>query len=606
VELELKSERPKGIMKKRCSVDALGLSNSRIRILVALSLSAAVSTGARAQQYSISTVAGNGTAGFSGDGGSATSAMLNGPIGVALDAPHNLYVADVNNERIRLVSGGTISTLAGNGTTGYLGDGGAATSAEMYSPTRATVDRSGNVYIADASNDVIRMVPPGGTISTVAGNVCTATETTPCGAGYAGNGGAATAAQLNYPLGVAVDSAGNLYIADSNNNVIREVSGGTISAVFVSVHLNDPIDVAVDSANNLYIADINNNRIVKVTSAGIATVVAGNGTAGFSGDGGPASKAQLSYPTGVAVDGVGNVYIADTLNQRIRKVAPNGTITTIAGTGQQGYAGDGGPASAATFSSPRGITVDPSGTLYVADTGNNVVRMLAPPSPAISADGVVNAASFAPGISPGALGTIFGSNFLAVSASAGLPVPSSLSGVQVSVSGQLAPVLYVSPTQVNFQVPWETATGTANVVLSRNGVLSSPITVPVLLAAPGLFIESSGAAVVQNEDYTLNQPGNPAAAGSVVIAYFTGSGPVSGTITDGFATPASPLLQSTATVAATIGSASAQVLFAGLSPGFVGLAQANIVIPAGTATGTYPLTITIDGQASNAGNISVQ
>jgi DNA-binding beta-propeller fold protein YncE len=153
------------------------------------------------------------------------------------------------------------------------------------------VDRSGNVYISDASNDVIRMVAPGGIISTVAGNVCTATETTPCGAGYAGNGGAATAAQLNYPLGVAVDSAGNLYIADSNNNVIREVSGGTISGMFVSVHLNDPIDVAVDSANNLYIADINNNRIVKVTSAGIATVVAGNGTAGFSGDGGPASKA---------------------------------------------------------------------------------------------------------------------------------------------------------------------------------------------------------------------------------------------------------------------------------------------------------------------------
>ncbi len=571
-----------------------------------LSLSAAISTGAWAQQYTISTVAGNGTASFSGDGGAATSATLNGPIGVALDTSQNLYIADVDNERVRLVSGGNISTLAGNGTVGYSGDGGAAASAEMFSPTRTAVDRSGNVYIADASNDVIRMVAPGGNISTIAGNVCTATETTPCGAGYAGNGGAATAAQLNYPLGVVVDSAGNLYIADSNNNVIREVSGGTISTVFISVHLNDPVDVAVDSANNLYIADINNSRIVKVTSAGVATIFAGNGTAGFSGDGGPASKAQLSYPTGVAVDGAGDVYIADTLNQRIRKVGSNGTITTIAGTGQQGYAGDGGPASVATFSSPRGIAVDSSGTLYVADTGNNVIRMLEPPSPVISSNGVVNAGSFAPGISPGALATIFGSNFLAVKASAGLPLPSSLSGVEVSVSGQLAPVLYVSPTQVNFQVPWETATGTANVVLSRNGVLSRAVTVPVLSAAPGLFIESSGAAVVQNQDYTLNQPSNPAPAGSVVIAYFTGSGPVSGTITDGFASPSSPLLQSTATVAATIGSAPAQVQFAGLSPGFVGLAQANIVIPAGTATGTFPLTITIDGQASNSGTISVQ
>ncbi len=571
-----------------------------------LSFSAAVAATALAQQYTISTVAGNGTANYSGDGGPATSATLNGPIGVALDTSLNLYVADVDNERIRLVSGGNISTLAGNGTVGYSGDGGNATAAEMFSPTRAVVDGSGNVYIADSSNDVIRMVAPGGIISTIAGNVCTTTVSTTCGAGYSGNGGAATAAQLNYPLGVVIDSAANLYIADSDNNVIREVSGGTISSLFFSLHLNDPSDVALDSANNLYIADLNNSRIVKVTSTGVATIFAGNGTPGFAGDGGAASKAQLSYPTGVAVDGAGNVYIADTLNQRIRKVASNGTITTIAGAGQQGYAGDGGPALSATLSSPRGIAVDPFGTVYVADTNNNVIRMLDPPSPAIPSNGVVNAGSFTAGISPGALATIFGSNFLAVNASAGLPLPSNLRGVQVSINGRFAPVLYVSPTQVNFQVPWETATGTANVVLSRNGVASNTATVPVLSAAPGLFIESSGAAVVQNQDYTLNQPSNPAAAGSVIIAYFTGSGPLSGTVADGYVSPSSPLLQSTSSYSATIGSATAQVQFAGLSPGFVGLAQANIVIPAGTVSGTYPLTITIDGQASNSGNVSVQ
>jgi len=571
-----------------------------------LSLSAAVPAGAWAQQYIIGTVAGNGTANFSGDGGAATSATLNGPIGVALDSSLNLYIADVDNERIRMVSGGVISTLAGNGTTGYSGDGGNATAAEMFSPTRAVLDGSGNVYIADSSNDVIRMVAPGGIISTIAGNVCTTTVSATCDAGYSGNGGAATAAQLNYPLGLAVDSAGDLYIADSDNNVIREVSGGNISTLFFSLHLNDPSDVAVDKENNLYVADLNNSRIVKVTSSGIATIFAGNGTPGFAGDGGAASKAQLSYPTGVAVDGAGNVYIADTLNQRIRKVASNGTISTIAGTGQPGYGGDGGLALSATFSSPRGLTVDPFGTVYVADTNNNVVRMLEAPSPVIPSNGVVNAGSFTVGISPGALATIFGSNFLFVNASAGLPLPSTLSGVQVSINGRFAPVLYVSPTQVNFQVPWETATGTANVVLSRNGATSNTVTVPVLSAAPGLFIESSGAAVVQNQDYSLNQPTNPAAAGSVIIAYFTGSGPLSGTVADGYASPSSPLLQSTSPYSAMIGSAPAQVQFAGLSPGFVGLAQANIVIPAGTVSGTYPLTITIDGQASNSGNVSVQ
>jgi len=575
---------------------------------VALSFSAAAPTGAWAQQYTISTVVGNGTAGFSGDGGPATSASLSGPIGVALDASENIYIADAVNQRIRRVSRATISTLAGNGTNSYAGDGGAATSAEMSSPTGIAVDSFGNVYIGDAGNNVVRMVTPSGTISTAVGNVCTSTTTIPCGAGQGGDGGPATAAQLDYPLGLAIDTEGTLYIADSNNNVIRKVSGGIISTVSFTLRLNHPVNVAVDSAKNLYIADLNNSRIVKVTPAGVSTVFAGNGTSGFSGDGGPASKAELSFPTGVAVDGAGNVYIADTDNQRIRKVGPDGNITTIAGDGQYGYAGDGGAASAATFASPGGIAVDPAGALYIADTGNNVIRFLEPPAPVLSTNGVVNAASYASGISPGALASIFGTNFLASTASAtGLPLSSSLSGVQVSVGGQLAPILYVNPTQVNFQVPWETQAGTATISLNRNGVLSNTVTVPVLTAGPGLFLESSGAAVVQNSDYSLNQPSNPAAAGSIVFAYFTGTGPVSGTVADGYPTPGSHIFQvPQLSVTAMIGSTPAQVSFAGLSPGFVGLGQANLFIPPGIAPGMYTLTITIDGQTSNSGTISVQ
>lgn len=580
----------------------------RIRIVMALSVSAALWSSGWAQQYTITTVAGNGSVGNSGDGGAATSATLSAPDGVALDASNNLYIVDSGNNRLRLVSNGNISAFAGNGTMGYAGDGGAATGAQLNSPTRVTVDSTGNVYIADAGNDVIRMISPGGTISTIAGFVCPANPTTPCGAGYGGDGGAATAGQLNNPVGMAVDAAGNLYIADEDNNVVREVSGGTISTFLFLLRLNHPVDVVVDRAGNLYVADLDNDRIVKRGPTGTVTILAGTtGTPGFSGDKGPASKAALSFPAGVAVDGAGNVYIADTFNQVIRMVATSGTITTIAGTpGQIGYAGDGGPASSATFSYPRAIAVDRSGNVYIADTGNNVIRMLQPPNPVISANGVVNSASFAPQISPGALATIFGTSFTAVNAGAGVPLPDSLSGVQVSVGGRPAPVLYINPTQVNFQVPWETAPGTAAVVVTRDGAASNALTVPVLSAGPGLFALASGAAVVQNSDYSLNQPSNPAAAGSAIIAYLTGSGPVNGTVADGSATPAAPLIQSTASVAATIGTATAQVLFVGLTPGFVGLVQANIVVPSGMASGTYPLTITIDGQASNSATISVK
>lgn len=608
--LDLRTQNPNPLKTIHTGRSALGV------LIVSLLLSAALSTRANAQQYTINTFAGNGTSGFSGNGGPAMSAMLSGPIGVGPDTSGNVYIADVANQVVRRVSQGTISTFAGDGIIGYAGDGSAATSAMLNAPTRAVVDSSGNVYIADAGNSVVRMVAPNGVISTIVGNVCTTTDTTNCGPGPYGDGGPATAAQLYTPLGLAIDSNGNLFIADSNNNAIREVSGGIISTVFTApLTLNHPVDVAVDSSDNLYIADLDNNRIVKVTAAGKSTVFAGNGniTGGFSGDGGQAFEAEVDYPQGVAVDGAGNVYIADTLNNRIRKVAASsGIITTIAGS-VYGYTGDGGPASQATFALPRGVAVDAWGNVYVGDTGNNVVRILEPPAPALSTGGVVNAASFGstPGISPGALATVFGTGFLVANASATtFPLPTNLAGVQVSVNGQFAPILYVNSTQVNFQVPWETQTGTATVVVNRDGVASNTLTVPVLAAAPGLFLESSGAAVVQNfvnGQYILNQPSNAAAAGSTVVAYFTGTGPISGTVADGVATPSSPLFQVTSpNPSAMIGSAPAQVNFAGLTPGFAGLAQANIVIPSSLAPGTYPLTITIDGQTSNSGMISVQ
>jgi uncharacterized protein (TIGR03437 family) len=559
-------------------------------------LAALMASGALAQQYTITTIAGTpSTFGFAGDSGSATGAQLNAPFGIAVDKSGAVYIADGLNHRVRKVSGGVITTVAGNGTAGFTGDGAAATSGELSNPTGVAIDSSGNIYIADSGNNVVRKVA-NGTISTFAGN-------NSAGAGYSGDSALATGAQLNNPVGVAVDSAGNVYIADTGNNVIRKVTGGNIATV--AAGFQHPDGVAVDAAGNIYVADTVGRRIVEISN-GSYTTIAGNGSFGFSGDDGPGTRAALNDPMGLALDSSGNVYIADTVNGRIRKLTSSGTITTIAGTGALYFSGDGGPATQAALYFPRGVAVDSAGNVYVADTANAVVRELQGALPVVSANGVVNAASFASQVSPGALATVFGTNFALRNAGAKAPLPLSLGGVSVSVNGQAAPILFVTPAQVNFQVPWETALGSsATVTVSVNGGASNSINVQVLGAAPGLFSLSSGHAVVQNSDYTLNDPGNPAKAGSTIIAYLTGSGPVSPAVADGAITPGDPLVSASSASSATVGSSPAHIAFAGLAPGFVGLVQVNVVVPSDLQTGDYPLAVTIGSETSNAATISV-
>ncbi len=335
----------------------------------------------------ISTVAGTGTAGYSGDGAAATSARLRSPRGVAVDGAGNLYIADYSNRRIRKVdaSTGNISTVAGTGLLGYSGDGGAATSARLSNPYGVAVDGSGNLYIADTNNHRIRRVDAAtGNISTVAGSGATGN----IGGAYSGDGGAATSARLNAPIGVAVDGSGNLYIADRNNHRIRKVtaSTGNISTVAGSgtqgssgdgaaataAQISRPRGVAVDGSGNLYIANQDNNSIRKVdASTSNISTVAGRATS----DGAAATAAQLNFPYDAAADGSGNLYIADAGSHSIRKVdASTGNISTAAGNGTAGYSGDGAAATAAQINSPRGVAVDGSGNLYIADHSNGRIR----------------------------------------------------------------------------------------------------------------------------------------------------------------------------------------------------------------------------------------
>ena len=457
--------------------------------LIRLSFGILCSTGAWAQQFTISTVAGTGTQGFAGDGGSAKSAQLAMPTRVLVTSSGNLYIADGLNHRIRMISNGTITTVAGNGTAGYAGDGKSATAAELNDPTGIALDSSGNLYIADSSNSVVRKVS-GGNISTFAGNHT-------AGPAISGMVALAITAQLSDPVAVAVDSSGNVFIADAGNNVIRKVVSGNIYTVVggasTPLQLNHPDGLAIDSKNALYIADTADRRIIRFHN-GVVTVFAGNGTADSSGDNGPAIQAGLGDPVGVGVDSADNVYITDTLNNRIRKVFTNGIITTIAGDGISAYFGDGGLATKAAVYFPHDVTADSSGNIYIADTVNNVIRMLQAAPPSIFSNGVVNAARYNAKISPGALASIFGPSFASENLGASLPLPTTLGGVSVSVNGKAAPILYVTPTQVNFQVPWETAVGSASVTVSVSGRTSSAASVAVLTAAPGLFV-SSGRAV---------------------------------------------------------------------------------------------------------------
>jgi uncharacterized protein (TIGR03437 family) len=542
----------------------------------------------------IQTVAGDGYLHAVGDGGPAAAANLYQPSALTLDGAGNLFIADMGINRVRQVApDGTIATLAGTGAPGLTTPmGGAAANAALDSPASVTMDASGDVVIADASNNRIVAVNVAHRLLAVAGT----------GAPGETDGVPPLLAALNGPRAVCTDRGGNLYIADTGNDRVLKLSpGGVLQTVAGNgswgyagdggdarlAQLSAPGACAIDSAGTLYIADTGNYAIRKVAAGKISTV-AGTGIAGSAVDEGTAASAQLASPHGVAVDDAGDIFIADTGNNQIRMVTPDGLIHVIAGTGFAGFAGDGGPATAAQLNGPQGLFLDGAGDLYFADTNNNRIRRLVPDAPApapvvmpVSTVTVVNALSLLAGsVAPGEVVSIFGLGLgpdLGVTGTldASGMLPGILAGVEVQFNGSDAPIFYAVSGQINAQVPYVVAGSDASTVaVIYQGKVVGTATVGMAPSAPGLLT------VATNQDGTVNAQAAPAARGGWMTFCATGEG-----LTDSgdvAGTPAqAPYPHPLLAISLTIAGLDAEILYAGSAPDLIGVMQINARVPGG-------------------------
>ena len=557
------------------------------------------------------TIVGDVSFNFHGDGGPAANAALNEPTGVAVDAGGNLWIADFGNYRVRKVSSsGFISTVAGN-----------TISDALQGPAAIALDPAGTLYIADRPINQVRRLPVNGTLQTFAGTGS---------AGNSGDGGPASQAQLYGPNGLTIDGWGNLILSDTGNSRVRKIMpSGTISpfagtnvqgysgnfSSALAAQFTSPTGLCAGPDGAVYIGDTGNHMLRRVSVDGTISAVAGIGYSGYSGDGGPALNARLNMPRGCAVDSIGDIFIADSGNNAVRVVTPDGNISTIAGNGNPGFTGDGGPAAQALLQTPYSVAVDQQGNVYVADTGNNRIRRLKPALPQLGeltqTLGFANAASMLTGpVAPGSIISIFGSGLGPLNALTGtLQSPTilatQLGDTKVLFDNAPAALYYVQDSQINAQVPFETAgrTTVKMQVLLKNAAIAST-SVPIAAAAPGIFTWNGGAglAVALNADSTLNGAATPAAKSSTIIVYGTGGGSTNPSGVDGQISGAHQTAL-VLPVSATIGGQPASVTWAGEASANPGTTEFDIAIPSNAASGPQPIVVTIAGSSSQNGAV---
>jgi uncharacterized protein (TIGR03437 family) len=488
---------------------------------------------------------------------------IEGTGGLTTDIAGNLYIGDRQSYLVRKVdTAGVMTTIAGNGTFGLSGgDGSQATSVSICSPSGVAADRAGNVYFGSSICGAVRKIDPSGVLSTFAG-----------GSTFDGSLGA--------PWALAMDNSGNLYVCD----------------------------------------DAVGTRVYKVTPSGAITVIAGNGTSGFSGDGGPAISAQLFEAHGVAVDAAGNVYIADTSNHRVRKVDTNGIITTVAGGPNTSPKEVDGGSPIGVGVGALDVAVDSSGNLYIYG-GNTVYKVTGlssgttPPVPAISANGVVNGASFQPGIVANSWVTIKGTNLAAQTddwsnSIVNGALPTLLDGVSVSMGGQAAYVYYISPGQINVLAP-DLPAGPVTVTVTAPGGTSASFTATADAYGPAFFPWPGNQVVATRTDYSYAVKAGtfaglttiPAKPGDVIVLWATGFGPTTPAPPPGVAVPSTTSYPTATLPTVTIDSIPATVYGAALAPGSAGLYQIAIQVPTSLSDGDWPIQASIGGILSPAGTI---
>jgi uncharacterized protein (TIGR03437 family) len=583
----------------------------------------------------ISTIAGNGTLGNTGEGGAATSAALGLPVGVAVDKAGNVYIADSIFSTVRKVdTSGNISTFVGGGSPLFTGDGGPAAKAGVFfgpvNHVGLALDGPGNLYITDTGHNRIRKVDTSGIITTVAG----ANPTTGLG-GFSGDGDPATSALMNSPRGVAFDKAGNMYIADSGNARIRKVdTSGIITTVAgignptasnagdggpaTSAELVGITDVAVDGSGNIFIAD--EEHVREVNAAGIIKTAAH----GFFGTcvqtPTPVANADVAA-NGFAVDSAGNLYIADYSAFCVQELETNGMLSTVAGGGTN-LKGDGGPATAAGFGFTYSVAVDSGGNLYIGEGGvvRKVTASTTQPSakPIISTtNGVVNGGSFTLGIAPNLWVTIQGANFTNTADSWTVKngvLPTSVDGVSVSIGGLPAYVDYISPTQINVLTPADLTDQFPTVVVTNAAGSSAPATEFSAPYMPAFFIWPNNQVVATHADFTWAVKNGtfsgvttvPAKPGETIILWGTGFGPTTPAIPEGVIVPSDKTYSVIAVPTVQVNLVNSTVYGAALAPGFAGLYQLAFQVPPSLPDGDYQVFATISAPSANIPMLTVK